>query len=264
MICFWSNHNGDGVISGCWSNQFSTINNLSFQVMFTQHGSNVITVIYRFFLLYSDIRWESVFGSVVQRREGLSDVPVPQGESVELLLLGVRLVLVVLLVLAQVCQWRQRFRHRPVPQLQSVELLGVGGVSVPVRRRRPAVFLLLVLTEVRHRGKCLCHSPVPQLEGIKLLGAVGPVLTVLLRLLLRVLSEVVLQRERLGHRSVSQLELVILFVAAKVSSFAQSFFNLSVPEGESVVFGHLVQETWNTCEACQERQGHAATAAPLQ
>ena len=46
------------------------------------------------------------FGSVVQWREGLSDVPVPQGESVELLLLGVRLVLVVLLVLAQVCQWR--------------------------------------------------------------------------------------------------------------------------------------------------------------
>ena len=46
------------------------------------------------------------FGSVVQWREGLSDVPVPQGEGVELLLLGVRLVLVVLLVLAQVCQWR--------------------------------------------------------------------------------------------------------------------------------------------------------------
>ena len=45
------------------------------------------------------------FGSVVQWREGLSDVPVPQGESVELLLLGVRLVLVVLLVLAQVCYW---------------------------------------------------------------------------------------------------------------------------------------------------------------
>ena len=46
------------------------------------------------------------FGSVVQWREGLSDVPVPQGESVELLLLGVRLVLIVLLVLAQVCHWR--------------------------------------------------------------------------------------------------------------------------------------------------------------
>ena len=29
---------------------------------------------------------------------------------------------------------------------------------------------------------------------------------------------------------ISQLELVILFVAAKVSSFAQSFFNLSVPD----------------------------------
>ena len=46
------------------------------------------------------------FGSVVQRREGLSDVPVPQGESVKLLLLGVRLVLVVLLVLTEVLNRR--------------------------------------------------------------------------------------------------------------------------------------------------------------
>ena len=72
--------------------------------MFTQHGSNVITVIYHFSCTQI-FGGKVFFGSVVQRREGLSDVPVPQGESVELLFLGVRLVLVVLLVLAQVCHW---------------------------------------------------------------------------------------------------------------------------------------------------------------
>ena len=45
---------------------------------------------------------EEIFGSILQRRESLGDVSVPQGESVKLLLLGVRLVLVVLLVLAEV------------------------------------------------------------------------------------------------------------------------------------------------------------------
>ena len=73
--------------------------------MFTQHGSNVITVIYHFSCCTQIFGGKVFFGSVVQRRESLSDVPVPQGESVELLFLGVRLVLVVLLVLAQVCQW---------------------------------------------------------------------------------------------------------------------------------------------------------------
>merc|ERR1712038_1812920 len=38
--------------------------------MFTQHGSNVITVIYLFFLLYSEILWESIF--LVQLSSGES------------------------------------------------------------------------------------------------------------------------------------------------------------------------------------------------
>ena len=47
-----------------------------------------------------------IFGSLLQRRQRLGDVPVPQGESVKLLLLGIRLVLVVLLVLPELLNWR--------------------------------------------------------------------------------------------------------------------------------------------------------------
>ena len=57
---------------------------------------------------------EEIFGSILQRRESLGDVPVPQGESVKLLLLGIRLVLVVLLVLTEVLNRRQCLGHCPV------------------------------------------------------------------------------------------------------------------------------------------------------
>ena len=65
-----------------------------------------------------------------------------------------------------------------------------------------------VVSDTHVHVKASLKSPVPQLEGIKLLGAVGPVLPVLLRLLLRVLSEVVLQRERLSHRSETKLPMM--------------------------------------------------------